>query len=263
MTREEKNAWQRERRKLDHNCATNKYEKAICLSDVHAPYEDLNAIEKTMSFIKWYKPDRVFLLGDIIDFYSISSFDKNPDEMDLQRELDSTISFLKKLRKSAPKAQIDFLWGNHCLRLQKYIWKNSGILKLKKLKLEELLELKDYNINLIPPKEKLYFYNIRLEHGKVVRKHSGYSAKAQMEARGMTGISGHTHRLGSHYLSNESGFYAWFENGCLCELNPEYADEPNWQQGFTIINHRTDGDRFDIQQLCITDGKLSFMGKEF
>jgi len=242
----------------------SQYERSICLSDVHAPYQDDVAIATACRFIKWYKPHNIFLLGDIIDFYSISSFMKDPEKMDLQEESDQAKIFFSSIRGVAPKANIVMTLGNHCNRLDKYLWLHPELRKMRMFQsISNLLDLEKFKIKCLDRKDRLIYNNIKLEHGDVVRKHSAYSAKAQMEKRGMTGISGHTHRLGSHYLKNESGFYAWYENGCLCDLDPEYVDEPNWQQGFTVINHSRTGDRFDINQICITDGKLSFMGKEF
>jgi hypothetical protein len=31
-----------------------------------------------------------------------------------------------------------------------------------------------------------------------------------------------------------AGPQAWYENGCLCRMDPDYTHNPNWQQGFHI-----------------------------
>jgi hypothetical protein len=31
-----------------------------------------------------------------------------------------------------------------------------------------------------------------------------------------------------------------YENGCACGLNPAYVKDPNWQNGFSIVNYSED-----------------------
>jgi hypothetical protein len=56
---------------------TRYYEKSVFYGDFHAPYEDPWCSRIMEDFNKWFKPSKVFLVGDIIDFYALSKFDKN------------------------------------------------------------------------------------------------------------------------------------------------------------------------------------------
>ena len=84
-------------------------------------------------------------------------------------------------------------------------------------------------------KEGNHYQDFVVEHGHVVRQNSAYSAKAMLDKRHMSGITGHTHRLGVCHQTTQGTNNYWVENGCLCELNPEYMHGyPDWQHGFSV-----------------------------
>lgn len=60
-----------------------------------------------------------------------------------------------------------------------------------------------------------------------------------VRSKGKTIVTQNTHRL-CKYIARKSGRkFVWIETGCLCDLNPEYRINPNWQQGFatfTFVN---------------------------
>lgn len=241
-----------------------KYEKSIFIGDIHTPFQDDVCMNIVFKFMKWFKPNYIFLLGDIIDFYGLSHFDKDPQRItSLQDDLDTTITYLYKLRQENPKAKIVYFEGNHELRLQKYLWQHPEISKLKVMQLENLLQLDKLKIEFIPQNKNYDYHNFQIEHGEIIRKHSGYTARGQMEKRGISGISGHSHRLGTHYLSNMGGDYIWLENGCLCSREPEYIKNPNWQNGWSVGYFKENDNRFVMEQICITKNKAVYAGEEF
>jgi UDP-2,3-diacylglucosamine pyrophosphatase LpxH len=54
------------------------YLKLVCLGDQHIPYLNRKAHGIIIKFLKDIKPDKIILLGDLIDFWEISHFDKDP-----------------------------------------------------------------------------------------------------------------------------------------------------------------------------------------
>lgn len=88
----------------------------------------------------------------------------------------------------------------------------------------------------------------------MVRKFSGYTARGELEKHDSSGISGHTHRGGVYYYKTPERYLAWFESFCLCDLNPEYVQEPNWQQGF--LYGYVEKDSFAVTPIPIVDGKI-------
>jgi len=239
------------------------FEKSIFLSDMHVPFEQHKSLKVVNSFMSWFKPDRIFLMGDIIDFYAVSTFDKDPERItSLQADINTAHKILKGMRASNTKAEITYIEGNHEHRLQKYLWKHPEISSLDALSMTNLLHLDELKITYVNQFESIKYHKFLIEHGSVVRQQSAYTARAMLEKRGMSGISGHTHRMGAHYLTNMSGSYAWFETGCLCDLHPEYVvGQPNWMNGFSIGHFK--GKRFNIEQIPIVDNHASYGEMEF
>lgn len=217
-----------------------KIETGIVLSDIHIPYHDVAALKIACAALEDSKPDHVILLGDIADFYSISSHDRDPDRKEsFQDEIDSTVEFLEYVKKLSPKSKIYFLEGNHEYRMQRWLWKRGQELNsLRALKVAELLELKRLGI-------KFYEYNTPMQigklvfiHGQYLRSKAGYSAHSGLSGYGSVSyIQGHVHRMAQVYKTDWQGTHAGIENPCLCRLDQEYVGKKatDWQQGFTFI----------------------------
>ena len=243
------------------------YQKVVFISDMHIPFHDKQAVKACLSFIKWYNPHTIIFLGDVIDFYAISSFSKDPARaLDIQNEIDETIETLNRFCKIAPDAKKIFLKGNHCHRLQRYLWtKASELSGLRDLTIPKLLKLDEMGI-VYEKSGKLIWRKTVIKHGNIVRKFSAYTAKNEFESCGISGISGHTHRLGYHFRTNMGGAYSWMECGCLCDLEPEYMEGKitDWQQGFGIGFYKNMGSsRFNTNIVPIIKGKAMFGGWEF
>lgn len=114
--------------------------KAVVLNDQHIPFQDKITNQLVFEFIKDFKPDIVDILGDLVDFWQLSKFDKDPIRANtLQEDIDKTHQYLKELRKLCPKAEIELHAGNHLGRLRKYIWRQAQELAtLKSLELDML-----------------------------------------------------------------------------------------------------------------------------
>lgn len=227
--------------------------KFIVISDIHFPNHDNAAIKCVFDFIKKHPVDTVILNGDIVDFFDVSSFDKDPQRMfSLQKELDMAEKFFKKLRKLLPDADIYFVKGNHEDRMERYLQKHSELFTLNALKIPTLLQLEKFNIHYKPKGFK--FGNLKIIHGDLIRKFSSYTARGELEKHDNSGISGHSHRGGVYYYKTPERYLAWYESFCLCDIHPFYVDEPNWQQGF--LYGYIDKDSFAVTPIPIVDGKI-------
>lgn len=164
--------------------------KFVVLSDLHLPYEDKEALKAVYKFLGHNEVNTIILNGDILDMYDVSSFDKDPNRINsLQQELNSAYKFFKKLRELSPKAEIVFIKGNHEDRLERYLKKHPELFSLDALKLPNLLRLAEFDIGYEPKAYKLG--SLKITHGSIVRKYSGYTAKAELEKNDCSGISGH------------------------------------------------------------------------
>ena len=147
----------------------NKYERVVVCSDLHVPYHDEECLSAFLSFCKFFKPHKVFINGDLIDFYAISRFVKDPKRsLQLQEEIDEAINILKQIRKVNKTAEIIFIKGNHCARLQKYLWSEAKELSgLRDLTVESLLQLSSMNIKYCD-NGRIYYHDLLIKHGSVV-----------------------------------------------------------------------------------------------
>lgn len=231
--------------------------KVVQINDVHVPYQDNKTLKSVYSFLEDFKPDQLVIAGDFLDFYELSTFDKNPDRQNhIQDELDESYKILKQFKELCP--EIHFIKGNHEDRLRRFLWKNPQLASLKVLELSKLLCL---DLLEIEYHEDEYILNeFRFHHGTVVRGESGASAKAEHIKYGSSSSAGHTHRLGTYYKTDARGTTASFENGCLCDLRPEYVKGiPNWQQALSVFYF--DDNRYFCQQVPIVNHKFIYNEK--
>lgn len=221
-------------------------------------------LELVFRFAKNLKPDKLFILGDYIDCYSISRFDRNPERItNLQSEFNQGKEILWQIRDIID-GEIIFIAGNHEDRLRKFLWNNpvlNGCIKLEdKLDLNNLdIKFYEYGKNFIY-KDKLIY-----THGNKVNKYSAYTAKNLLDDLGLSVISGHTHRLGMHYKTDYGGAKVGVENGCLCNFDNAMEwfrkETIDWQRGISVIKWHED--RFNIQQLCIPKDLFIIYGKHY
>ena len=232
----------------------------ILLGDTHHPFHDKQTIRLVLKFLKEWEPDKVFLMGDIVDCYAISRFDKNPLRSNsLENEFNQAHKFLKDIRDCVPNAEITFLEGNHEARFVKYLWRKAPELsRFKALTIPKLLELSALNIEHREYGEGVDCGSLYLTHGDLISKHSGWTAKAHYEKHGGSGACGHSHRGGTYYKTKRGDTSVWAETFCLCDLDPEYVQNPDWCQGFSLVYFIRD--RFFIEQVPIVDRRFVVEG---
>ncbi len=78
----------------------------LVLSDVHFPYHDEEALGSAIQYGIQEQVNTVLLNGDILDFYQLSRFDKDPSKPKMKTELEQGRWFMKALRTAFPKARI-------------------------------------------------------------------------------------------------------------------------------------------------------------
>lgn len=243
------------------------YEKTAFIPDIHAPYADGAALRCAYAFLRYFKPDHVFVMGDAVDFYQLSKFNKDPKRIpDLQNDIDDAVGILTQIRKASPNSKMYFLKGNHENRINTFLFSRAAELaSLRALTVPALLNLKELDIKYVET-GKMLFHDFLIKHGNVVRTRSGYSATGEREKAGISGASGHTHRLGQVFNSDYTGMTSWTECGCLCRIDADAFDYtegqiPNWQQGLAYGYFEKNNHRFGIHAVPIIKGALVFDGR--
>jgi hypothetical protein len=164
----------------------------------------------------------------------------------------------RELKKEIPNTEMHYVLGNHENRLEKLVLENPGLFGLRNLDPNNLFGLD--KLGIYHHKTKVVIDGYIYYHGDVVRKDSSYSAKAEFYDHQMrSGISGHTHRAGAYYHTYAQETRFWLENGCLCELEPDYLNDPdkaNWQHCVNVIDSYNGFHQGT--QILIQDHKFSY-----
>lgn len=228
--------------------------RELNVSDWHIPYHDPHAWQLFLNIVGFTTPTKINILGDALDFYGLSAFDKDPDQMkdgSFQEDLDQWYHMARQLQRAAPEGcKFTFVPGNHEDRLRRYFMRNPELHGLRALELSALMRLDELGIEYYPQEIEIIPGLLLGKHGGVVRKDSAYSAKGELEKEkyAISTITGHTHRLGTHYARTRLRVVKAHENGCLCKLDPEYVVNPNWQQGCTMTTHYG-GELFHVEDI--------------
>lgn len=201
------------------------------IADLHIPYENKKKVNSVLEDIQNNQPDKIVLGGDMIDFYQISKFDKDPERIGkLQQELDKFYSFMRQLR-SVYTGPIKYIIGNHETRLEKYLIRNPGFYGLKILSLNNLLKADEFNVDVV------YEYMYRkflFTHG---HRTSKYSAARELDDNGISGITGHVHRHQTYCKTDRRGQICWISAPCLIdETKQDYTSNPNWGYGYVALS---------------------------
>jgi hypothetical protein len=223
--------------------------RIVTLCDWHVPFEDRQAIRQALNFCEDMQPE-IVTVHEIHDFYSLSRFDKDPSRIDsLQAELDQVVRYLQDLRAACPGSRIILLKSNHLDRLKRYLWAQAQALSsLRALEIPTLLGLDRAGIEYM---DHFIYNNFLFKHGNLVSKDAGMTARRELQTEGMSGVSGHTHRLAAIYHRDRTGEYCWLESGCLCDLQPEYMDGriANWKHGFSVVEF--EGEKYNAKVIAI------------
>lgn len=242
------------------------WETVVFLSDFHLPYHNEGLIQATVDFCADIEPDRIILNGDLNDFFQLSRFNKSHEREDtLQEELDLRYQLYEAYREACPDAVIDETLGNHDDRLLTYIKINAKSLHtLRVLKPHSLLRHNEYEINHYGRAGFRLRPEFVVEHGHVVRRDAGASAKSRLTDTMISGIMGHTHRMADY---QKSGYrrLSWYEQGCLCNPYPDYVvGETNWQPGIAVGHfHTRNANKFNVELVKALGNGFIFGGIEY
>ena len=233
------------------------------LGDVHYPYHDKRAIGVALKFAEFLQP-KIIILDEWLDVYSLSKYNKDPQrKQDLQDDIDGAVVLLRWVRQVCPNSRLIMLKSNHDKRLQTYLRTRAEELdNLRCLQFSELLELFSMGIEYM---DSFIFRNFLWKHGSVVRKDSGMTARAELLKEGMSGCSGHSHRLALFFKTLRGGKFCWIESGCLCDTKEvEYIDgTADWMQGVSVVSFAKDSNHYYPAVCPIIDYTLLWGKRRF
>lgn len=245
--------------KNDYSKVIINQKRLLVLSDIHFPYYNEEALNAAIDYGIKFKPDCVILLGDIIDCYHLSSFEKDKRNRSFKYELDMLAAFFVELRELFTKQRIIYVLGNHERRYQRQILANvPELLELELFNFQNVVQAKKYGVEVVDNKRILKAGHLNLAHGDEfkggiiapVNPARGYFLKAKTNI-----ICGHNHRTSSHIERDLSGkIIGGWSIGCLSDLYPQYAPINSYNHGFATVE--IVGERFNVNNITIIDGKI-------
>jgi hypothetical protein len=211
--------------------------------DLHFPFQDKLFLAYLDAKCDEFKPNFIIIMGDILDAYSMSSFDKDPSRREsLNDERIAAVEWLRDLRERHPDAIIIFVEGNHEERIRrKIIQKAPGLHDLPELTIPALLRFHELRIRHYNS-HGFNGWGMRIKHGLSTAK---YAANVELMKHWCDGVSAHTHRKAEVPFTTAEGVdYTWRSLGHCCDMDQiDYVKGPNWQQASGHLLAYPDGRR--------------------
>lgn len=112
----------------------------LAFGDIHFPYHRPEFFDFIRDIVHNYQPDEIICMGDEVDFYNVSRFDKDAEADSFKSEYIKALDCLRCLYKIVPNAYV--CTSNHTMRVFKRA-NQSGILSSMMKDYRNLLEAPD------------------------------------------------------------------------------------------------------------------------
>lgn len=253
-----------------HNYGMSKQNKVwLVLSDLHYPFDCPKYIGLALKLLaKLAKRPNfggVIQLGDALDFWQISAYDKDPSRR--ETVLDDILrysSFLDQCEKLMPKGTVFHqLEGNHESRVTRFTSRNAPQMYQLVKTVPEALLFPDRNrrgriqFKWHPYKKwnSCIISDTVFHHGFYFSKHV---AMQNLEIYPYNFVCGHVHRV--QYVSNGRRFSCTLGHGSDCEATMHTPVPSTWEQAMGVFYCGGKRDSIDIME--VKDGSCMFMGEE-
>ena len=238
------------------------------VSDIHFPHHHRAAWEAFVAWCADHRPRRVVINGDVLDFESLSRFEKSPENVSAIDEIKVMVRECNRLVQHVGK--LDIQEGNHDER-----W--GGIIAQHAIHLGDAIGLSlqeqcrfqglDAGIGWIREDVKTLGTQIgpfRIRHGHKQSKGFGpmhIAATRLRKSMGEWEIVGHHHRA-QLYAQTAFGKQAVAIANPSMTAPHNYAPGADWQTGFTVVEcFGPDATAYPI--VMTLDGRFAWGGKVY
>ena len=236
------------------------YNNTLFMADLHIPYHDREAIRLFIKMARERKVDSVLINGDLMDFYELSTFCKDPRKRSFLSEVKLGNWFLDYLEDELPGAKIIFKKANHEYRFDRYITQRCPELYgMDGLNLASQFGINERGITLVSDKRIVKYGHLSILHGDELGK-SVFSPVNP--ARGLylrthtTAFVSHYHTPSSHTEPDLNGTQTTtWSGGCLCGLHPEWMPINRWCLGAAFCVKDESGN-FELENYKVIKGKV-------
>ena len=216
---------------------SSKLEPILIVPDCHIPYHDKRAFNLMLKVAKDLKPKHIYIIGDFVDFYTVSSHSKDPNRaMNLVEELVAGEEGLDQLDKLGA-AQKTFIGGNHCDRLTRYLQDKAPEL-FNVVTIPALLHLKERGWKYVPYKHDTKLGKLYLTHDVGVAGRS--SVFTCLDTYQHSVVTGHTHRMAYIVEGNATGEvklsaqFGWLGDAGHVDYMQRQKVLKDWALGFGV-----------------------------
>lgn len=234
--------------------------KTLILSDIHAPYHNVAALEAAINHGLKRGVNAVILNGDTLDFFTVSRWEKDPRLRNLGKEIEIGREIVKTIRQAFAGKQIFFKMGNHEERWQSYLSnKAPELIGIPDFEIEKIFHLDDLNMRVVDNRQHLVLGSLNVVHGHELGKMSSpvNPSRGLFLRGGASAIMGHLHRTSEHIEKNmNDDVVACYSTGCLCDLRPDYARYNKWNHGFAIVETGDLPAHFGVENVKLINGRL-------
>lgn len=240
----------------------NAVKRWLVIADAHVPFHNPETIGLAIQLAasKSTKCDGVLFLGDFMDFYGASKWERDPRVRSPKEELIAAEQTISAIRKAVKPKRIIWKAGNHEQRLETYLMRRAPeFLELSGFAFSKFIAGRDAlkGVEWIPAGWVLQLHHLYLLHGH--EWHGGMSSPVN-PARGAQlkllecAMVGHQHRTSNHVEPTLSGrnITVW-SVGCACDLHPAYAPINRWNAGVATLSA---GDQWSVTNYRKINGAL-------
>lgn len=254
----------------EYSAPSRQLGRVLLIPDCHIPYHDQKAFTVMLKAAEVFKPDTIIILGDWMDFYCLSEFDKHPGRASqLDQELQVGNECLTLLDRLGATKKV-YIAGNHEDRLDRYLARRApefhGMVKL-----EETLKLRERGWQFVPYKQHYKLGEIYLTHdtGRAGR----YAAYQSMTDVGDNTVIGHTHRLSYVIEGNAKGkahvgaMFGWLGDFEKVDYMHSIRAKRDWAHGFGVGYVEPNGVVHlrpipIVEGACVIDGVLVSLARQ-
>ena len=253
---------------------TGEPRKVVICGDHHVPFHDRTLHQLFLEWLADEQPEEGDINGDLFDFATISRHrERKSHARPVNENLQEGFNLLRDYREASPNTVWRLKKGNHCARLEHLLLDNaSGLHDIRAanddvsaLSFRRLLHLDELGIEY--DESDWDIARTRLSR-KLSTRHGPSSGKQAtknlLDKFSVSVIQGHTHRLSMLFRTEHTDeedepttTRMAAEAGCMCEIKDGlgYADSPDWNQGFLVVNIWDDGD-FQVSPVPYVPGRL-------
>lgn len=212
-------------------------ERILFVPDTHAPNHDVRAWNLMMSAARGFKPNVVVSMGDLADFFAVSTWSKDPSRaFKLDEEVAVVNELLDDLDSLKAKRSI-FVAGNHEDRLRRYLQDKAPEL-FPLLNVPDLFRLDKRGWEYVPYKANTQLGKLYLTHD--IGSAGRYDVFKTLDTFQHSVVTAHTHRLAYAVEGNATGEaavgaqFGWLGDVSTVDYMHQVKALRNWALGFGI-----------------------------